>query len=209
MKSSYLVSSLGAAERRILLYWGSATLAGLVFLRDWLQSWNVPATLAHPWLVALLAETWLVSQGIYCLVTTHEGRPLRWKSTIIFAVGNGFCETLAFVLVYRLGEVIGGALVGPLLPAWASNAGFLLGTLLLLLYNWPIHVLFWASLLPPHFYDTPYARRLRRYHLQALGAMVMSWCLCLWITRDLWTVVLLHVLVDLVLMVRVRPRLFA
>jgi hypothetical protein len=39
-------------------------------------------------------------------------------------------------------------------------------------------------------------------------ALVLGWCLCLWLSDDIWTVVFFHMLVDLGLMVRVRPNLF-
>jgi len=37
---------------------------------------------------------------------------------------------------------------------------------------------------------------------------VIGWSLCFWLTRDLWTVVFFHILVDIGLMLKVRPPIF-
>lgn len=195
-------------ERLVLIYWGICAVLGALFLQDWIGAWNVGATLAQPWLLLVLVGTWIIGQAVYIGTADHQGRAFDLRSTIMFAVGNGVLETWAFALVYRLGELVGWWVAGVLVPAAASGTGFALGTLLLMVYNGPIHMLFWMNVLPPHFGNTPLAKALHRFVVPSLAAIVIGWCLCFWWNRDLWTVTVLHMLVDLVLMIRVRPALF-
>lgn len=199
---------LKSVERSIIAYWVIAALLGALFLGDWLTQWNVPATLAQPWLVALLVVTWLAGTLCYAAVARHDNRPLHWATTLVFIIGNGICETLAFALVYRLGETIGSGLMGLIVPAWTSAAGFGGGILLFIAYGGLIHVVFWLNALPPHLDDSPRSRLIRKWRpLTELG-LVLGWSLCFWLTRDIWTVVFFHILVDLGLMLLVRPQLF-
>jgi hypothetical protein len=140
------------------------------------------------------------------LTPSHEGRPFNLLSTNIFSLGNGVFETIAFALVYRFGEGLGGKM--PLSPKTAMRVGLVFGIVLLTLYNGMIHAFFWIELLPDHFHTTPIAEMVRGFHIPALAVMLVGWCLCFWLTRDVWTVVFFHILVDVVLMVQVRPELF-
>jgi hypothetical protein len=38
--------------------------------------------------------------------------------------------------------------------------------------------------------------------------LVTGWSLCFWLTRDIWTVVIIHIVLDFCMMLRVRPQLF-
>lgn len=195
-------------ERRILAYWALTTLVGLVLLWDWVSAWNVPATLRVPGLPIYLLVSFILSQYLYLLVARYDGRPIHWGATAIFAVGNGIAETLAFAAVYRVGEVIGSSMVGLVAPNIASLAGFLLGVGLFVIYGGLIHGLFWLRVLPPHLDDSPRSRRIRKYRPLAEIGLVLGWSLCFWLTRDLWTVVFFHTLVDIGLMLKVRPPIF-
>ncbi len=195
-------------ERRILAYWALATLVGLVLLWDWISAWNVPATLRIPGLPIYLLVSFILSQYLYLLVARYDGRPIHWGATAIFAVGNGIAETLAFAAVYRVGEVIGSSVVGLFAPNIASLAGLLLGVGLFVIYGGLIHGLFWLRVLPPHLDDSPRSRRIRKYRPLAEIGLVLGWSLCFWLTRDLWTVVFFHTLVDIGLMLKVRPPIF-
>jgi chlorophyllide a hydrolase len=197
-----------APERSIIIYWLGSLIVGVPLLFDMLTSWNVPATFAHPWLVVYLLATFALSQVLYVVVARHDGRPLHWGSTLIFALGNGFCETLAFAIVFRVGALLGSALVGLFAPAFATTAGFITGLAAFILYGGLIHGLFWLRLLPPHLDDAPLSRRVRRLRPIAEVALVIGWSICFWYTADIWTIVFLHVLVDLGLMLRVRPEIF-
>lgn len=210
-KSSSLARSqaiMGRTEWFILAYWVIAAVVGMWFLRDWIVSWNVPATLAKPWLVALLVATWILSQGLYVLVAHHDGRPIRWGPALLFAFGNGIFETFAFALVYRSGETFGTYLVGMFAPSFSNIAGFVLGVLLFVTYGGLIHGLFWFKVLPPHLKDSPRMRAIRKRRPLAELVLVIAWSMCFWLTRDIWTVVFFHILIDFGLMLRVRPELF-
>lgn len=198
----------GRAEWAVLAYWGIATVLGVLFLADWIVSWNVGATLARPWLIVLLVGAWIFSQILYILVARHNGRPILWMPTILFALGNGVCEILAFAVVYRAGEGLGRSLVDMVLPAGASFAGFVLGVIFFAIYGGFIHAFFWIKLLPPHLDDSPRSRAIRRLRPLAELSLVLSWSLCFWLTRDIWTVIFFHIIIDFVLMLRVRPPLF-
>jgi hypothetical protein len=196
------------AEGPILWYWLVATIAGTIFLWDWVSVWNVPATLRMPWLLLYLILSFALSQVLYALVARHGGRPFRWDTTAIFAVGNGIAETFAFALVYRLGEVVGSSLVGLFAPGYAAIAGFIVGVALFIIYGGLIHALFWLRFLPPHLDDSPRSKAIRKSRPIAEVGLVLGWSLCFWLTRDIWTVVFFHILVDIGLMIKVRPTLF-
>jgi hypothetical protein len=195
-------------EVPVLAYWGISAILGVLFLRDWIMQWNVWETLSRPWLVIWLILTLVIGQVIYSLVAHHDHRPIRWGATAIFSIGNGIFETFAFALVYRLGEFLGIAAGNLLFPSAAGWIGFILGAIFFIIYGGSIHALFWLRILPPHLKDTSLARTIRRYRMINEIALVLGWCLCLWLSDDIWTVVFFHMLVDLGLMVRVRPNLF-
>ncbi len=195
-------------ERMILTYWAVATLVGSLVLWDWIGAWNVPATLQVPGLPIYLVLTFALSQVLYMLVARFDGRPIHWGATAVFALGNGIAETLAFGVVYRIGETIGAGVVGLFLPSLASLAGFLLGVVCFVVYGGLIHGFFWLQMLPPHLDDSPRARKIRKLRPLAEVALVLGWSLCFWLTRDLWTVAFFHILVDVGLMLKVRPPIF-
>ncbi len=195
-------------ERMILTYWAVATLVGSLVLWDWIGAWNVPATLQVPGLPIYLVLTFALSQVLYMLVARFDGRPIHWGATAVFALGNGIAETLAFGVVYRIGETIGAGVVGLFLPSLASFAGFLLGVVCFVVYGGLIHGFFWLQMLPPHLDDSPRARKIRKLRPLAEVALVLGWSLCFWLTRDLWTVAFFHILVDVGLMLKVRPPIF-
>ncbi|MCU0492836.1 MAG: hypothetical protein MUD01_14690, partial [Chloroflexaceae bacterium] len=178
---------------------------GVIFLWDWLSAWNVAATWSQPWLVLLLVATLVLGQVLYAAVARHDGRPIVWPVTLLFALGNGFFETLAFALSYRLGEVLGHAIASLVAPQAASGLGFALGIVGFVIFGGLIHGLFWLKLLPPHLDDSPRARAIRKRRPLAEIALVLVWSLCFWLYTDIWTVIFFHILVDFFLMLFVRP----
>lgn len=195
-------------ERAIGRYWLISLLVGSVVLWDWLTRWSVPATLATPWLLLYLWCSFALTQILYILVARHGGRPIRLGALVVFALGNGIAETFAFASVYRLGELLGASLAGLFAPGFAATAGFIVGLSSFSIYGGLIHALFWLRVLPPHLDDTPRARAIRRSRPIAEIALVIGWSLCFWLNRDLWTVTFFHILVDVGLMLLVRPPLF-
>jgi hypothetical protein len=207
-KITYVGMGIARPERAILIYWGISLVLGVAALHNWLGAWNVPATLAHPGFVLYLALSFGLTQILYILVARHDDRPLLTLPTIIFSLGNGFFETLAFAGVYWLGATIGAWAVGLVAPAGASLAGFILGLIFFCIYGGLIHGLFWLRVLPPHLDDSPRSRAIRKYRPIAEIALVVGWSLSLWLFNDIWIIVFFHVLVDLGLMLRVRPVVF-
>jgi chlorophyllide a hydrolase len=205
---TYVRMGMAHPERAILIYWGIALVVGALVLRSWLGTWNVATTFSHPALVAYLVLTFGFSQALYVLVARHDDRPVLPLPTVIFSLGNGFFETLSFAAVYWLGSLIGASLVGLFAPAAASVAGFALGLVFFCIFGGLIHGLFWLPLLPPHFDESPRSQAIRKFRPIAEVALVLGWCLCLWLFNDIWTVILFHTLVDVGLMLRVRPVLF-
>lgn len=196
------------AERQIVAYWIISTIIGVPILYDWLFAWNVPATLGQPWLVFYLIVSLALGQTLYVLVARHGGRPIHWGALSIFAIGNGIAETFAFAAVYRIGAIIGAAVVGSFAPGVASFAGFVLGLIFFMIYGGLIHALFWMRVLPPHLDDNPRSQRIRKYRPLAEVALVLGWGLCFWLFEDIWTVIVLHTIVDIGLMLLVRPAIF-
>jgi hypothetical protein len=86
--------------------------------------------------------------------------------------------------------------------------GFGLGLVFFIIYGGLIHAIFWLPVLPPHLDDAPFSRRIRKLRPLNEIMLVIGWSLCLWLYNDIWTMVFFHVLVDLGLMLRVRPPLF-
>lgn len=195
-------------EYAVLAYWAISGVLGLLFLSELLGQWNLAATWSQPWLVGLLIATWGVSQLAYAAVADHGGRRIDWPATIIFALGNGFFETLAFALVFFAGTVLGNGIAAAVLPQFAGPMAFAFGMLFFIIYGGLIHGLFWLRLLPPHLKDTPRARAIRKRRPLVEIGIVTAWSLCFWVTQDFWTVVFFHVLVDFFLMIFVRPPLF-
>ncbi len=197
-----------SAGQFMLIYWGISAVLGLIFLRDWLTSWNVAATFANPGLVALLLVSLICGQGLYFAVARHGGRPIHWGPTWVFAIGNGVFETLAFALVYRLGEVIGNSIASAFAPSLYA-LGFTIGLSLFTIYGGLIHALFWLHILPPHLDDSPRSRRIRKVRPVGEILLVLGWSLCLWLNQDIWTIIFFHIIVDFGLMLLVRPPVFS
>jgi hypothetical protein len=195
-------------EFSVYVYWALSAILGLIFLQDLIFAWNVGETLARPWLLAILVVTLVVGQIIYTIVGRHDDRPFRLIPTIIFTVFNGILETFSFALVFKLGASVGTVILNTVLPAYADVGNFFFGLLFFVLYGGSIHAFLWLKVLPPHFKETPLVRSIRKFRMISEVALVTGWSLCFWITQDIWTVVFFHMIVDLVLMLRVRPNLF-
>lgn len=197
-----------SAERLIVGYWLVASVIGIPLLWDWLTAWNVGATLARPWLVGYLILSFILSQVLYLLVARHGGRPIHWGALAIFALGNGLAETFAFAAIYRVGEWLGTSVTGLFAPMQANLIGLIIGLIFFSIYGGLIHAMFWMKVLPPHLDDSPRSQAIRKGRPIAEIALVLSWSLCFWLTRDIWTVIFFHTLVDVGLMLLVRPAIF-
>ncbi len=197
-------------EGAIALYWLLAFGLAVGFRLPELSGCRVPQTLASIWCPALLIATLAFSQWLYSQVAISEDRPFNWIGTPIFVIGNAIGETLAFLVVFSagawVGKVLGNALGVTGLPFDLLKFG--LGFLVFLFYGGGIHGLFWMRIFPPHFREDERARKIRKFRLWSESALSLSWCLTFFVFHDLWSVVVFHAIVDLVLMIRVRPGVF-
>ncbi|GIV88612.1 MAG: hypothetical protein KatS3mg055_1130 [Chloroflexus sp.] len=200
--------TLSHLDQYILLYWLISSVIGIPLLADWLRSWNVPVTLGNPLFVAFLLISFAFSQVLYVMVARHDGRPFLVGPTVIFSIGNGVIETFAFATVYRIGAWIGDGLAAQFWPGLVGPLGFAVGFTAFVIYGGVIHGMFWLQQLPPHLDDTPRSMRIRKLRPLAEMALVLGWSLCLYLYQDIWTVIFIHILVDLGLMLRVRPPVF-
>ncbi|MEI6044255.1 MAG: hypothetical protein WCS37_07675 [Chloroflexota bacterium] len=202
----------------LLVYWGFCLAMGLVILRDEIFSLRIPEMWGkYPFFLAYAILITLFNEWAYIKVARHDGRPFNLNNTIIFTLANGVCEVFAFMGFYRIFE--GAAkLILEFVGFAPSSAGhenivadiiiFIFGFAGFVIYSGLVHALFWGRLLPRHFSSAPEVQKLRK----ALGLIqmliVLGWCLYFWNTGDIWTLVILHLIIDAVLMARVRPPLF-
>lgn len=197
-------------EGAIVGYWLGALALTVLFRLPEPFTFNVAQTVASVWGVALLTATLAFSQWLYAQVAVHEERPFNWLGTPIFIIGNSLGETLAFLLVFKLGAGMGSFLAAPL---GLTGTGYHLlvfggGFLTFLIYGGAIHGLFWMRIFPPHFREDERALKIRKFRLWSESALSFSWCLVFYVFEDFWSVVFFHAVVDAVLMIRVRPRIF-
>jgi chlorophyllide a hydrolase len=197
-------------EGAIVGYWLLALVLALVFQLPEPFVWNVWETTHAMWPVAFLTATLLCSQWLYSQVAIHEDRPFNWIGTPLFVIGNAVGETLAFLLVFSAGAWVGRGAASAVGLSGAPYHGlvFAAGFFVFLIYGGGIHGLFWMRIFPPHFKEDERARRIRRFRLWSETALSLSWCVTFYAFRDFWAVVIFHAIVDLVLMIRVRPRIF-
>ncbi len=197
-------------EGGIILYWAVSIGLGLIFARPEIFHCQVPTTLLAVWPWGLLALTLAFSQWLYGQVAIAEDRPFNWTGTPIFVIGNAVGETLAFLLVFKFGAFVAATILGAL-GIGGTPGGLLtfgLGFFVFLIYGGSIHGLFWMRIFPPHFKEDERSRKIRKFRLWSECLLSFSWCLTFFLFNDLWSVVFFHAIVDIVLMIRVRPRIF-
>lgn len=197
-------------EGAIIFYWLGALALTWLFRLPEPFVFNVNQTIASVWGITLLLATLGFSQWLYAQVAVHEERPFNLIGTPIFIIGNSLGETLAFLLIFKFGAAA-GAWLAQLLGLFGMPFHVLVfgsGFLGFLIYGGAIHGLFWMRIFPPHFREDERARKIRKFRLWSESALSLSWCLTFYIFEDFWSVVFFHAIVDTVLMLRVRPRIF-
>jgi chlorophyllide a hydrolase len=186
----------------LALYWLFCAAIGLLLLRDEIFSWKVPAAWGvAPVFFAYALLITLFNEWAYIQVARHDGRPFNLTATILFTVINGVLEVFAFMGAFRLLEGGSRLLLG---ESWAV-LNFTLGFIGFVVYSGISHAFFWARVLPRHFSADPAVQPLRKALNLIQAAIVLGWCLYFFATNDLWTLVFLHIIIDAVLMWRVRP----
>lgn len=197
--------SFSSTRGPLLLYWIFCLAVGLLLLHDYIFSWRIPAAwITQPFFLALAVVVTIASQVGYWQVARNDGRPLKPLTSFLFVLCNGPIECFMFLAMYQLlfsaSKLVFGGLD-------FVNVGF--GILGFVFYSGLIHAVFWARLLPRHFSAEPRLQTLRRLLTPIQSAIVLVWCLYFYQTGDIWTPVILHSLMDTILMVRVRPPVFA
>ena len=191
-----------SVNRALGLYWLFCLAVGLVLLRDEIFSFKIPtAWTAAPLLLTYAVAITLFNEWAYIRVARADGRSFSLSATVAFTLINGTLEVFAFMGAYRLLE--GGFRL--LFGSNLSFIGFILGFIGFVVYSGLAHAFFWARALPRHFSAEPGLQRLRKLLGPIQALIVLGWCLYFWATGDLWTLVLLHLIIDAVLMARVRP----
>ncbi len=186
------------------IYWLFCLGLGLLLLRDEIFSWRIPAGWGQaPILLAYAVLITIFNEWAYIKVARSDGRPFSLSATLIFTLFNGVLEVFAFIGFFRLLEGASRWLLG---PDWGV-VNFIFGFIGFVLYSGVAHAFFWARALPRHFTAEPRWQRLRKLLGPIQALIVLGWCLYFYATGDIWTLVVLHLLIDVVLMAQVRPPL--
>ncbi len=189
-------------NRALGLYWLFCLGVGLLMLRDELFCWQIPkAWVSAPFFLAYALAITLFNEWAYIKVARSDGRPFSLSATVIFTLINGPLEVLAFMSFYKL---LGGGFHMLLGANW-EILNFFMGFVGFVVYSGIAHAFFWARALPRHFSAEPSVQRLRKLLSPIQALIVLGWCLYFWATGDIWTLVGLHLIIDVVLMAHVRP----
>lgn len=188
----------------LLAYWIFCLAIGLLVLHDEIFSWRIPTAWGQqPFFLAYAVLITLFNEWAYIKIARHDNRPLRPGLTVLFSLINGVLEAFAFIAFYRLFEQAAKLVFGD----WYILT-FIFGFFGFVIYSGLCHALFWGRLLPRHFSSAPELQLLRKLLNLIQALIVLGWCLYFGSTGDLWTIVGLHIIIDAVLMLRVRPPLF-
>lgn len=194
--------SFNSVNRALVLYWLFCLVVGLLLLRDEIFSWRIPAAWGQaPFLLAYAVLITLFNEWAYIKVARSDGRPFSLPATVLFTLINGVLEAFAFLAFFRLLEWASRWLLG---PDWGA-VNFIFGFIGFFIYSGLSHALFWARALPRHFTSEPRWQRLRKLLTPIQALIVLGWCLYFFATGDIWTIVALHLVIDVVLMAHVRP----
>lgn len=183
----------------ILAYWAIGILCAMFFLSEELFPSNpTPPSretalrrnvLFFVSLVIVLANTY-----VYYNATSNGGRPFDIVTFFIFAILNGTCETFVFLAVFKLGETLMRRFTDKLLYH------FLGGILLFMMFSGFIHGVLWINALPPHVVsisDLPPDKVIfKQLFFPFQFALVICWSMLYFFFRDVWGIVLLHIIVD-------------
>jgi hypothetical protein len=194
--------TFGSVNRALVLYWLFCLAVGLLLLRDEIFSWRIPSAWGQaPVLLVYAVAITLFNEWAYIQVARADGRAFSLSSTVLFTLINGVLEAFAFLAFFRLLEGASRWLLG---PDWGV-VNFIFGFLGFFIYSGLSHALFWARALPRHFTSDPRWQTLRKLLTPIQALIVLGWCLYFFATGDIWTIVALHLIIDVVLMAHVRP----
>ncbi|ACF14651.1 conserved hypothetical protein [Chloroherpeton thalassium ATCC 35110] len=192
-----------SADIQIYIYWLIGLITGLIFLRDELTNFNKNFDLKR---VALIISTAIIIIGnsiVYSNSTYFGDRQLDVLTVVIFAIGNGICETFIFFTLFKFGEKAAGKI--------STNKVmlFLAGFFMFMIYSGLIHGLFWLNILPDHTIHTPDKAFYRSLFMPFQLMIAASWSLSYFLYRDLYSIIFFHAIVDAVMVFSVRFSLFS
>jgi chlorophyllide a hydrolase len=171
----------------ISIYWALGLAVGGLFFRTQIFSFNPRYDTRRIALLIVSLALVAANAVVYSHSTSDGGRTLDLWSVPIFGLGNGIAETLWFYAFFRLGETLSERITS---KRWAHFAA---GLLVFMIYSGVIHSLFWANVFPEHVLQmTPF----RPFLMPILVAITVSWALSFFWYRDLHTVMVMHVLID-------------
>ena len=177
----------------IIIYWIIGYVLGWIFVPDLIASFNLPDTMKTIW-IPILSFSFVGLNQIPLWWAAETGKyNLTWGSLVVFPGVNCICETLIFASSFRLGHIISGDIIA-----------FIIFTI----YCGIIHVLFWNKLMPILF-KSDYLSYLLIF-LSGIGAIGFSliWGYC-FLLKDIYSVVIFHISVDLMFTFKARPTIFA
>ncbi len=188
----------------IMLYWALGVICAMLFLGEELFPQQKPKT---DWKrILLIAISFLLvvcNAFIYKNSTETFGRPMDYLSMLVFGLGNGICETFIFLTCFKLGEF------------WMAKYTekkpvlFLGGLLIFMAFSGFIHGVFWMNELPPHLTTNPEKMVYKAFFMPMQFMLAVSWALIYFLYRDIWTVVLLHIAVDISVVYSIHYSLFS
>ncbi|MBC8044224.1 MAG: hypothetical protein IAF08_12370 [Rhizobacter sp.] len=190
------------------LYWFAGLFTAFFFLRDELKTFNRDFGWKRIGLFILSAVVVAANSYIYYRAASSEQRPLDPLTLVFFTVANGLCETFIYLGIFKFGEFLAGK--------YTQNK-FLLysaGLCLFFVYAGGIHAIFWLNVLPEHLSGTTVTlapmlvlpRSAIFIPFQVL--LVVTWSLIYFLYRDLWSVAVLHAVVDFVMVLSIHYSMF-
>lgn len=188
---------------QIYIYWLIGLAMGFIFLRDELTSFDKNFDTKRLVLIISSALIVIGNSIVYNNSTYFGDRQLDIPTLILFAVGNGFCETFIFFSFFKFGEELVGKITENKVALF--SAGFLM----FIIYSGFIHGLFWLDILPDHIIHTPDKAFYRSLFMPFQLMIAASWSLSYFLYRDLYTVIFFHSIVDAVMVFSVRFSLFS
>jgi hypothetical protein len=110
---------------------------------------------------------------------------------VVFGLFNGLLETFLFFTCFKLGEWLAGKVTQN------KFALFFAGLICFMIYSGIAHSQFWMHEFPQHLGTTPDKLVFRQFFFPVQFSLAISWALIYFIYRDFWTVVFIHIYIDM------------
>jgi chlorophyllide a hydrolase len=172
-----------------MLYWATGLVLSVFFLKDELFE-KVKADWKRHVLFAVGLGITILNFVIYKGITETGSRPLDYVSMIVFGIGNGVFETFIFLIMFQWGEKFAGNFTT------AKPILFLGGFLFFTIFSGFIHGIFWINEFPQHMIDASLRSPIQGLFIPIQVMLALSWSLLYFLYRDIWGVVILHIIVD-------------